>query len=148
MWGAISGKRRSGLWLMPEETTKYGAPYLDVLKQKLPPFMAIHDCNTFQHDGAPCHQTKAVKEWLAQNNIEFLSPWPGNSPDLNPIENCWLLLKRKVAARNSTSLKELKKAIVSVCVEEISPEYCEKLCLSMRARIANVIASKGKHTKY
>ena len=54
----------------------------------------------------------------------------------------------QVAARNPTSLKELKKAIVNVWVEEISPAYCEKLCLSMRTRIANVIANKGKHTKY
>ena len=110
--------------------------------------MGIHNCDTFQHDGAPCHQTKAVKDWLAQSNIELLSPWPGNSPDLNPIENCWLLLKRKVAVRNPTSLKELRHAITSVWVTEITPEYCEKLCLSMPSRIALVIANKGLHTKY
>lgn len=148
VWGAISAKGRSGLWFMPEGSTINGAVYLDVLKDKLPQFMAIHDCDTFQQDGAPCHQTKAVKQWLTQNNINLLGPWPGNSPDLNPIENCWVLLKRKVAGHNPTSLKELKNAIKKVWIEEISPEYCEKLCLSMRTRIEEVIANKGQHTKY
>jgi transposase len=128
VWGAISAKGRSGLWFMPEGTTMNGAVYLDVLKEKLPQFLTIHDCDTFQHDGAPCHQTKAVKDWLGRNNVQLLSTWPGNSPDLNPIENCWVILKRKVAARNPTSLADLKKIIVSVWVQEITPEYCEKLC--------------------
>ena len=133
---------------MPEGSTINGAVYLDVLKDKLPQFIAIHDCDTFQQDGAPCHQTKAAKQWLTQNNINLLGPWPGNSPDLNPIENCWVLLKRKVAGHNPTSLKELRNSIKKVWIEEISPEYSEKLCLSMRTRIEEVIANKGQHTKY
>ena len=78
----------------------------------------------------------------------MLVPWPENSPDLNPIANCWLLLKRKVAMSNPTSLKELQNEIKNVWIHEISPEYCEKLCLSMRTRIEGVIANKGQHTKY
>ena len=48
--------------------------------------MEIKRCSHFQHDGAPCHQTKAVKKWLGEAGIEILGPWPGNSPDLNPRE--------------------------------------------------------------
>ena len=85
--------------------------YLEVLKSKVPSFMEIKRCSHFQHDGAPCHQTKAVKKWLGEAGIEILGPWSGNSPDLNPIENCWVLLKQKVAAHNPTSLSDLKQAI-------------------------------------
>ena len=99
-------------------------------------------------DGAPCHQTKAVKKWVGEAGIEILGPWSGNSLDLNPIENCWVLLKQKVVAHNPTSLSDLKQAIKQVWMNEISVNYCEKLCLSMPERIDDVLKNKGGHTKY
>ena len=51
------------------------------IKEKVPLFMDIKGCTHFQHDGAPCHQTKAVKKWLIDYGYEILGPWPGNSPD-------------------------------------------------------------------
>ena len=148
IWGAISGSGRCGLWFMPPGTTINGAVYLEILKEKVPPFIAIYGCTHFQHDGAPCHQTKPVGAWLQQNGIAQLGPWPGNSPDLNPIEHCWVLLKKKVAYRNPTSIPALCDAIKHVWVTEIGPEYCEKLCLSMPDRIAAVLRNSGKHTKF
>ena len=41
----------------------------------------------FQHDGAPCHKAKVITKWLGEQNIDILGQWPGNSPNLNPIEN-------------------------------------------------------------
>ncbi|GFY09975.1 hypothetical protein TNCV_3699361 [Trichonephila clavipes] len=37
-------------------------------------------------DGAPCHTARSIKAFLAEQNIPLLD-WPGNSPDMNPIEN-------------------------------------------------------------
>lgn len=148
VWGAICAKGRCGLWFMPEGTSINGTVYLDVLKEKLPPFMNITQCTHFQHDGAPCHQTKSVKTWIAKQVFQILGPWPGNSPDLNPIENCWVILKRKVAERNPTSLSDLRETIKQVWITEITPDYCEKLCISMPDRIQAVLEKKGFHTKY
>jgi hypothetical protein len=60
-------------------------------ERKVPvlPFMTIRDCDKFVHDGEPCHRTKPVLEWLHQQDIQIIGPWPGNSPGLNPIEKCW-----------------------------------------------------------
>ena len=148
IWGGICAGGRCGLWFLPQGQTIKGATYLEILQTKVPQFMEIKECTHFQHDGAPCHQIRAVKQWLSDSGFEILGPWPGNSPDLNPIEHCWGIMKQKVAARNPTSLSELKKAITEVWTMEISTDLCKSLCLSMPNRIDAIIRNKGLHTKY
>lgn len=69
---------------------------------------------------SPVHTARSVKKWLSDNSINLLD-WPSSSPDLNVIENCWHILKQKVAATRSTSYDELVATIKRVCVEEITP---------------------------
>jgi len=80
--------------------------------------------------------------------VEVLGPWPGSSPDLNPIENLWVHMKQKVAAMNPSSEKELIQAIKRVWIHEITPEYSRNLVRSMPDRIKAVVANKGRHTRY
>ena len=54
-------------------------------------------------DGAPCHRAKVTTNFLREN-IAVLE-WPGNSPDLNPIENLWEVPKDEVAAGSLQVLK-------------------------------------------
>lgn len=44
-------------------------------------------------DGAPCHTVKLVKDWFEFCDIELLRDWAGNSPDLNPVETLWSIIK-------------------------------------------------------
>jgi len=125
-----------------------GPVYLDLLKEKLDPHMNILNCTIFQHDGAPCHRTKTVTQWLEQQGIEVLGPWPGSSPDLNPIENLWTFMKEQVSLKKPTSEKELIAAIKEVWTTRITPQYCETLACSMPDRIKAVLRAKGRHTKY
>lgn len=148
VWGAISASGRCGLWFMPPKTTINGAVYLEILKEKLELYMGIQKLTHFQQDGAPCHRTKAVTDWLRERKIAVVGPWPGNSPDLNPIENCWWKLKKEVHMKHPRSLEDLKVKIKQVWCENITPDYCMKLVNSMPGRIAGVLKSKGGHTKY
>ena len=75
--------------------------------------------------------------------------WPPQSPDLNPIEHLWGVLKRKLAGYENlpTSIKELW-VWVQVEWEAISVQKCQKLIESMPRRIEAVIKAKGGYTKY
>ena len=94
-----------------KNTTINGQVYLSILLEKLIPHMNIHGCTVFQHDGASCHRAGPVKHWLSKQDIEVLQPWPGSSPDLNPIKNRCLNMKQKLSNMNPTSEADLTAAI-------------------------------------
>lgn len=86
-------------------------------------------------------------EFLRLKNIPTL-PWPGNSPDLNPIENCWNYMKSNLDGAYTASLPYLKKEIQNMWVHDMDPAYFRALSDSMPKRIQLVIKMKGGMTKY
>lgn len=147
IWGSFSVKGRGSLHFVPNNETVNAEKYLALLENKLKPTMAIHGCSIFQQDSAPAHTAKKVTKWFKDCNITLL-PWPGNSPDLNPIENLWVIMKRKVSAHAPSNMKDLMYWIKRVWCTEITPQLCEKLVNSMPKRIQHVLKHKGGPTKY
>ena len=78
--------------------------YIWVLRTELPPYFHLRGSQRPTHDGAPCHTAKVVKGFLDNKNIPTIK-WPGNSPDLNPIENVWAYMKDKHMAKWECSLE-------------------------------------------
>ena len=148
IWGAMSQHEISGLFFLPSGTTMNGEKYVQLLSDKLQLHMQVHRCNIFMQDGAPCHRSKLVTNFLKKKKKVKVLDWPGNSPDLNPIENLLTIMKDKVAEKQPSSLPDLCRAIKEVWVKEISKEYCANLVNSMPRRLAAVIQNNGGHTKY
>ncbi len=98
----------------------------------------------FQQDLAPAHTAKATSTWFKDHGIPVLN-WPANSPDLNPIENLWCIVKRKMRYARPNNAEELKAAIRATWAL-ITPEQCHRLIDSMPRRIAAVIQAKGAPT--
>ena len=92
IWRAISTQGTAGLFFLDPGTTMNGKKYLELMKEKLELHMAVHNCEIIF---MPCHRTKIVTDFLKTKNIKLLE-WPGNSSDLNPIENFWTELKNRV----------------------------------------------------
>uniref|UniRef100_A0A674BLC1 SR-related CTD-associated factor 1 n=1 Tax=Salmo trutta TaxID=8032 RepID=A0A674BLC1_SALTR len=70
--------------------------------------------------------------------------WPPSSPDLNPIENLWALLKCEIYSdgRQYTFLNSIWEAVVAASVK-IDREQIKKLTDSMDGRLMAVIENKG-----
>jgi hypothetical protein len=123
-----------------------GERYQEVLEDHLLPFMAIHRCTHFQQDGAPCQSSKRIKKYLSDKPCEVTN-WPGNSSDLNPIENVRNHMKNKLQAEDISLVPKLKEALIKMWTQDITLEYLNTLSRSMPKRLKEVISSKGDMTK-
>ncbi|KAI4464534.1 transposable element-related [Holotrichia oblita] len=123
--------------------------YRDILENvMLPSVTSLYDQFTFQHDNSPIHTTNVVQQWITDNNLRLLN-WPARSPDLNPIENLWGYIKKRMREnpieRGDRNL--LWQKIVQEW-EEVTDDYCHKLIESIPSTLEEVIQNNGRWTHY
>ena len=126
--------------------------YTEVLETHLLPFWKRMKRRfrspIFQDDGAPAHTARSVTTWKRSKDIRTFR-WPAQSPDLNPIEHLWQILKTRIQQRfpRPKNLTELKDCIYEEW-GQLDPAILRSLVSSMRRRIATVINSRGYQTRY
>ena len=121
--------------------------YLELLADHLPDSFEKCKGEFFMQDGAPCHTAKQVKDWLRDCEVPFFEHWPGNSPDINPIEHVWMSMKRKLRNQDTSSIPKLVAAIRRIW-EMFDQGELQTLALSVPRRLQQVIARKGGINKY
>lgn len=150
IWSVISGKGTGRLYVV--KGTMKQDQYKEVLNSRLLPQLRDWFPNgepfVFMQDGAPCHTAKSIKTFLDEKSVPLLA-WPGNSPDMNPIENVWELIKREVAKDVITTKTRPLEKIIHVWNHHPELQETVQSCInSMPKRIQALIAAKGGSTKY
>ena len=128
--------------------------YLQTLQGGLVHVLEDHFPNgnaIFIQDNAPVHTAHQVIEWLSEQDC---GRWklPPYSPDLNPIENFWPVLKNAIRKRGpAATLAELGERINEAVAEFQTAEgiaLARKFIDSMPNRMQAVIRKQGKPNKY
>ena len=124
--------------------------YLGVLREGLQPFHTKHRGKKFifTKDNASVHTSRVTTAWLKRKKIKVL-PWPANSPDINPIENVWSLLVRKVYEGQTQhhNVHDLIRAIKKAWYE-IPQEVIQTLISRAPSRLTKFIQSNGGAIQY
>jgi hypothetical protein len=116
VWGAIGHGFKSKLEFI--EGTLDSSGYVAMLIAN----GFIEQCNAifggrrgwcFMQDGAPCHTAQSTLAALLPL-LTLLLYWPANSPDLNPIEMIWAVMKRRLNDVRASTKEEFKAVVQEV----------------------------------
>jgi hypothetical protein len=140
---------RGALEFLEKGEMMNGARYRRILDEKLEFFMHQYGTSHFLQDGAPCHKFKIVTQWFNERPNIILIKWPGNSPDLNPIENVWSWMKAKLRDSTAKNMEEWRREITELWTLRMSDgDYLRNLVASMPKRLAEVTEKDGWTTHY
>ena len=145
VWGCMSAPGTG--YLKFTEGSMNAKMYCDILKQSMiPSLQKLGRRALFQHDNDPKHTSKMTTALLKKLRVKVMDR-PSMSPDLNPIERLWGILKRKVEERRVSNIHQLHDVIMEEW-EMIPVATCEALVNSMPRRVKAVLENNGGHTKY
>lgn len=146
VWGAISNTGRSQLVRVQGHLT--AQQYVqDIVQPHVLPLLAAPRA-VFQQDNARPHTARLTTAFFTANNVNTL-PWPSLSPDLNPIEQIWDVLDRRLRERANAPAtpNELFRALQAEWAA-IPQQTIRNIIASMPRRCQAIIAAGGGHTPY
>jgi transposase len=130
-WGGFCVKGKTTLFCFTEIMNSEF--YVGILRQHLPEIRRMLGRRwRFQQDNDPKHTSRFTKEFLDETFPEVID-WPANSPDLNPIENLWSIVKNHVEKRMPADVSELRQYLVEEW-EKIPSSTLYNLVSSMNRR--------------
>ncbi len=105
-------------------------------------------------DGASIHTANHTKAWLQAQGFNIVEDWPSHSPDLNPIENWWAILKQSLGSLLADDLSNTDEnrarvwAAVKAAAAECDKECLTNLVVSFERRLKACVEREGGWTGY
>ena len=101
-------------------------------------------------DNAPGHAAAHTRKETQERGIRLIDP-PPCSPDLNPIEQVWNMMKDRIheyyGDEDKLSYDTLRKAVKEAW-DGVTEDQLRELTKSMHVRCQAVKDANGMHTKY
>jgi DDE superfamily endonuclease/Transposase len=125
------------------------ASYQKILDDHLIPYISELDYTPiFMQDNAPVHTSRSTISFLEKNQIKTID-WPPQSPDINPIENVWAIIKREVESYpNVPSNRAELISRFQIAWNNIPSQVWLNLMNSLPKRLALVKKRKGYWIRY
>ena len=145
VWGCISVAGVGELYFI--EGNMKSNLYCEILQQSvIPSLQKLGSRAMFQHDNDHKHTSKMITALLKKLKVKMID-WPSKSPDMNPIEHLWGILKRNVEVCKVSNISQLRDVIMEEW-KSIPVATCEALVNSMPRRVKAVLDNDGGNTKY
>ena len=109
VWAGISRKGTTSIVIFDGIMTS--SYYTEtILTHGLLPFIqkVYPNGHRFQQDNDPKHTSKATQQFMRENDINWWNVWPSESPDFNPIEMVWAMMKKRLAKREPRTKDQLQ----------------------------------------
>ena len=147
IWGGISMRGATRLVMLSGNMNaiRYGK----IVEAALVPFVktCYPDGHRLQQDNDPKHSSKYIGRLFKFHGIYWWKT-PPESPDLNPIENCWGSLKQFLRTTYKPSnLQELMDGIEKFWAS-LTPDVCKKYIGHLHKVIPKVIEVDGNPSGY
>jgi transposase len=156
LWASFCYKDRTGLVPLDgdEESKRKGITgrVIRALYEAFLPDFVTRD-GIFMHDNARVHTAKIVTRLLQEKGLRVIK-WPPYSPDLNPIENLWAIMKKEIYRlypwlEHAPDTEETLRALIEAAKEAwhaIPQQILRNLSDSMPRRVKDIIKAEGWYT--